>query len=405
MLSSRHFFLHALSTAHRVNPSISITAIASLSPLGNSADAVWKNYLSNASCISTTSVQGIAFFQASIPECLSAEIAQVRDSHPHYQSLDQTVIYAILVARLAIQQAGWNNADEVGINLGSSRGATQLFEQYHQDFLSSGSTPKLCSPNTTLGNISSWVAHDLKIQGPQISHSVTCSTGLHSVLNGVAWLRAGMSRKFLVGASEAPLTAFTLHQMQALKITARTASTDSNYPCRALDLDKQENTMVLGEGAAVACLEPGRMPHALAIIEGVGYASDDARYNFSLSESAICFQKSMKMALTSITPEEIDCIIMHAPGTILGDSAEFKAIQAVFGASLPMLTTNKWKIGHSLGASGMLSLELAILMLRHQQFIPVPFIPEQEQRPHMNKILINAVGFGGNAVTILLSKV
>ncbi|MFZ6747887.1 beta-ketoacyl synthase N-terminal-like domain-containing protein [Undibacterium sp. Ren11W] len=388
-----------------MNSSISITAIASLSPLGNSAVTVWENYLSNATCIRSRDVQGQAFFQASIPEHLRAEIAQVRNSHPHYLTLDETVIYAILVARLAIQQAGWNSIDEVGINLGSSRGATQLFEQYHQDFLNNASTPKLCSPNTTLGNISSWVAHDLKIQGPQVSHSVTCSTGLHAVLNGVAWLRAGMSTKFLVGASEAPLTAFTLHQMQALKITARAASADGNYPCRALDFDKQENTMVLGEGAAVACLEPGIVPHALAIIEGVGYASDDARYNFSLSESAICFQKSMKMAMGSIGPDEIDCIILHAPGTILGDSAEFKAIQAVFGTHLPMLTTNKWKIGHSLGASGMLSLELAILMLQHQQFIPVPFIPEQKRRSDMNKILINAVGFGGNAVTILLSKV
>jgi 3-oxoacyl-[acyl-carrier-protein] synthase II len=383
-----------------LNSAISITAIASLSPLGNSAVTVWQSYLQHVSCVRETTVQGQVFFQASIPYNLRSEIAQIRDSHPHYQTLDETVIYALLVARLAIKQAGWDETDEVGINIGSSRGATQLFEQYHEQFLASGSTPKLCSPNTTLGNISSWVAHDLKIQGPQVSHSVTCSTGLHAILNGVAWLRAGMSDKFLVGASEAPLTAFTLHQMQALKITARNGG---DFPCRALDLDKQENTMVLGEGAAVACLEPGRVSNAVAIIEGVGYASDDARYNFSLSESAICFQKSMKMAMGSLAPDEVDCIIMHAPGTILGDAAEFKAIQAVFGTSLPMLTTNKWKIGHSLGASGMLSLEMGILMLQHQQFIPVPFIPAQAQRPQIHKILVNAVGFGGNAVTILLS--
>jgi 3-oxoacyl-[acyl-carrier-protein] synthase II len=383
------------------NAPISITAIASLSPLGNCSFDVWQNYLKPTTCIRETSVQGQAFFLASIPEHLKPEIALIRASHPHYQTLDETVIYAILVARLAILQAGWDHTDEVGINLGSSRGATQLFEQYHQEFLTSASTPKLCSPNTTLGNISSWVAHDLKIQGPQVSHSVTCSTGLHAVLNGVAWLRAGMSKKFLVGASEAPLTAFTLHQMQALKITARTADI---YPCRALDLEKQENTMVLGEGAAVACLEPGKVPNALATIDGVGYASDDARYNFSLSENAICFQKSMQMALGTITADQVDCIIMHAPGTMLGDSAEFRAIQAVFGSNLPMLTTNKWKIGHSLGASGMLSLELAILMLQHQEFIPVPFIPAQAHAKQINKILINAVGFGGNAVTILLSR-
>jgi 3-oxoacyl-(acyl-carrier-protein) synthase len=68
-----------------------------------------------------------------------------------------------------------------------------------------------------------------------------------------------------------------------------------------------------------------------------------------------------------------------------------------------MLTTNKWKIGHTFGASGMLSIEFAILMMQHQQFIGVPFTPEQKPRKAIKKVLINAVGFGGNAVSVLLS--
>ena len=108
------------------------------------------------------------------------------------------------------------------------------------------------------------------------------------------------------------------------------------------------------------------------------------------------------MAIGDIPLSEIDAIVMHAPGTIKGDLSEYKAIQNVFGDNLPMLTTNKWKIGHTFGTSGVLSLEMAVLILQHQQFIPVPFAKPQPQRKIIRKILVNAVGFGGNAVSVLV---
>jgi 3-oxoacyl-(acyl-carrier-protein) synthase len=111
----------------------------------------------------------------------------------------------------------------------------------------------------------------------------------------------------------------------------------------------------------------------------------------------------MKMALQNTNLSDIDVVVMHAPGTIKGDLSEYKAIQKVFNKSLPMLTTNKWKIGHTFGTSGMLSLELAILMMQHNQFIGVPFAEKQTERKSIRKVLVNAVGFGGNAVSVLLS--
>ena len=72
--------------------------------------------------------------------------------------------------------------------------------------------------------------------------------------------------------------------------------------------------------------------------------------------------------------------------------------------NLPMLTTNKWKVGHTFGASGLLNLEMALLMIEHQQFIGVPFVEEKNPRKQISNVLINAVGFGGNAVSILISK-
>ena len=116
-------------------------------------------------------------------------------------------------------------------------------------------------------------------------------------MNGIAWLQSGMSEKFMIGASEASLTDFTIAQMQALKVYSK--ETDE-YPCKAFDLKKKRNTMVLGEAAAVFCLEKGEQGSAVAHITGVGYATEVLKHNTSVTENAECFQKSMKMALGDI---------------------------------------------------------------------------------------------------------
>ena len=379
---------------------ISITALSSVSALGNNPEIIWNNYKNNNHFLTQNDLLNQKIWVSKLDEATNNLIKSIAESDQKYKSLDRSVLMAIAVSRKAMQMAGWNANDNFGINMGSSRGATELFEKHHLEFIQTGKAHTLASPTTTLGNISSWISHDLQTQGPEISHSITCSTALHAMLNGVAWLRAGMATKFMVGGSEAPLTDFTIAQMQALKIYARE---DLDYPCRALDFEKTQNAMVLGEGAGVCCLEIGQSENALAYIESFGYATEILEHNISISAEAICFQKSMKMALKDIDLSEVDAIVMHAPGTKAGDSSEYKAIQNVFGSQLPMLTTNKWKIGHTFGASGILSLELAVLMLQHQEFIDVPYLKAQPKRKAIRKVLVNAVGFGGNAVSILLS--
>jgi 3-oxoacyl-(acyl-carrier-protein) synthase len=378
---------------------ISITAIASLSALGNNQSAIWNNYQSNQHCFVATTFDNQNALVAPLDAASKQEIKELKNSDQKYKALDNSVLFAIAASRKAIHNAGWITGDTFGINIGSSRGATELFEKHHLDFIITGKAPTLASPTTTLGNISSWVSHDLQSQGPEISHSITCSTALHALLNGVAWLRAGMADKFLVGGSEAPLTNFTIAQMRALKIYSKK---NDAFPCRAFDLEKKENTLILGEGAAACCLEIGKKKNALAFIEGIGYATEILEHIVSVSAEATCFQKSMKMALGNTNLSEVDAIVMHAPGTIKGDLTEYKAIQKVFGNNLPLLTTNKWKIGHTFGASGMLSIEMAILMLQKQVFIGVPFAKAPFQKKPLKKIMVNAVGFGGNAVSVLL---
>jgi 3-oxoacyl-[acyl-carrier-protein] synthase II len=382
------------------NP-ISITSIASISAIGSSEEEIWQNYLSDKHFLSSKEVLGKNVFVGQLSEMYQQKIKDLKKSDSKYKSLDDSVLFAIYVSREAIKSAKWKSTDNFGINFGSSRGATTLFEKYHKEFLETQKSSTLSSPTTTLGNISSWVAHDLQTSGPEISHSITCSTALHSLLNGVAWINSGMSEKFLVGGSEAALTEFTIAQMQALKVYAKN---EAAYPCKSFDLEKKQNTMVLGEGAAAICLEKGIVENALAIISGVGFATEVLKHNTSISTDANCFQKSMKMALGEINPDEIDAIVMHAPGTIQGDVSEINAIKKVFHTKTPFLTTNKWKLGHTFGASGMLSLELALLQLRHQKLIAVPFAEKQQHPNKLNKILVNAVGFGGNAVSILLTK-
>ncbi|MDF4220511.1 beta-ketoacyl synthase N-terminal-like domain-containing protein [Maribacter sp. M208] len=391
---------------------ISITSIASLSPLGSTLEETWKAYQDKDHYFSLKEINGSETWVAPLSVSAKELVDKLRKSDGKYKKLDNSVLFAMVASRLAVAKSGWENSSEFGINMGSSRGATKLFEEYHAEYLETGVSSTLSSPTTTLGNVSSWVSHDLGASGPEISHSITCSTGLHSVLNGVAWLNSGMSNKFLVGASEAPLTNFTIAQMKALKIYAKAPESKADsvtersrsYPCQALNMKKEYNTMILGEAASVACLETGVVKNALAVIEGVGFATEILKHNTSISANAICFQKSMKMALGNMNSAEVDAIVMHAPGTIKGDSSEYNAIKEVFGDVMPQLTTNKWKIGHTFATSGMLNLELAILMLQKNKMVHVPFIENKSKERNLRKILVNAVGFGGNAVSILISK-
>lgn len=387
--------------AKNLKEPISITSIASISALGNSQEEIWNNYLNDNHFISEKKFDNFSALVAQLTEESKKEILEIKNSDQKYKNLDDSVLFAIFCGRKAVEKSGWKSEDNFGINIGSSRGATSLFEKYHKEFLKKNKSSTLSSPTTTLGNISSWLAHDLQTKGPDVSHSITCSTALHSLLNGIAWINSGMSDKFLVGGSEAALTAFTIAQMKALKVYAKKNDT---YPCKAFDLEKKKNTMVIGEGASVICLEKGIAEKAIAKIEGVGFATEVLKHNTSISTEANCFQESMKMALGEINPNEIDVIVMHAPGTVKGDISESNAIQKVFDENTPFLTTNKWKLGHTFGASGLLSLELAILMLQHQKIISVPFSKKQIEPQKINKVLVNAVGFGGNAVSVLISK-
>ena len=114
---------------------ISITAIASISPLGKSVNNIWGNYQNNQHFIIEKKLKNDTVLVAEIPKEAKQNIENLKLSDNKYKSLDNSVLYAIYASRQAIKNAGWKASDNFGINIGSSRGATRLFEDYHEDFL------------------------------------------------------------------------------------------------------------------------------------------------------------------------------------------------------------------------------------------------------------------------------
>ncbi|WP_432411992.1 beta-ketoacyl synthase N-terminal-like domain-containing protein [Rasiella sp. SM2506] len=375
---------------------ISISAIASVSALGASTEKVWQHYRDGIPLFSELDGTIVSKVAAEI----EIDLQNLQQQNDRYKNLDRSVLLAILAAKKCAEKVEFQSKN-IGINIGSSRGATGLFEKYHQDFQQHGKVSPFTSPTTTLGNISSWVAQELEVDGVTIDHSVTCSTAMHALLNGIAWLQAEMADTFLVGGSEAALTPFTIAQMKALKLYSNSRH---RMACESMRFQKKENTMVLGEGAAVAVLERGISSKTQAVIAGYGFATETLEHNSSISENADCFQKSMRRAMENAKLETVDAIILHAPGTVKGDVAEKNAINIVFGKQLPLLTSNKWLVGHTFATSGMLSVEMAVLMLQKNKFIENPFFANARHLPEKLKtVMVNAVGFGGNAVSIILA--
>ncbi|MDA8934588.1 beta-ketoacyl synthase [Flavobacteriales bacterium] len=383
---------------------IIITGMGSISSMGSTQEEIWKNYDTQTTRITPCCFNNCDTWVGKLHPNQEELLKNLRKENPQFRRLDKTVLLSIISARQAVKNAGWGEEKNISINLGSSRGATQLFEKYHKNFVQNKDdrlTP-LVSPTTTLGNISSWVAYDIGSKGASFSHSITCSTALHSILNGIAWLTSGMTTKFMAGGAEAPLSDFTIAQMRALRIYSEEKG---SFPSLPIEKNKTTNSLVLGEGAAVFCLEKDKGQHRQATIQGFGFSTELIEHNVSLSAEAECLKEAMKMALKNANLETVDSIVMHAPGTLKGDVSEYKAIQHLFGEKIPHLISTKYTTGHTFGASGAISIELAILMLKNKKLINLPFESfSVGNKNNPTNIMVNATGFGGNAVSIILSK-
>lgn len=373
---------------------IGISGWGSISALGVAKEDIFKELLSPESKALKNSSDNWVVPLASHTQALTRKLVT---EHRVHRKTDRVVHLGLLAAQEAVAMANWNDTD-FGINVGSSRGATELWETYHGHFQEAQEAMLNSSPATTSGNISYWLGQHFKQKGIAFSHSITCSSSFHSILNAIAWLRSGMADRFLAGGSEAPLTPFTVAQMKALKIYS---SLEENYPTRPMSSHK--GGMILGEGSGIFALER-KSASSKAFISGMGWSTEGIDSPTSISAAGEALEKSMKMALKNHELSDVDAVVLHAPGNRRGDEAEGNALKKVFGNKTPAFTSNKWKIGHLLGASGALSLEMALQMITHNQFFQIPYIDYPRLPERIENVLVNSTGFGGNAVSFLISK-
>lgn len=285
------------------------------------------------------------------------------------------------------------------INIGSSRGNSDLWEKNHASLLNEGRVSPYSSPETTTGSIAHSLVPFFGEEGISIDHSITCGSGLQALANARAWLLSGMAEQALVGGSEAPLSPFTLAQFKAMGIYSKEINT---YPSRPLSTQKTQSYLCLGEasGLAVLSLKPSKYK-----IDAIGFGTELTPSLSGISEQGLALQKSMREACEKANIDRPDLIITHAPGTKKGDQAEVRAIKKVFGESPIAITSNKHLCGHTLGASGILSLMQAISALEGYRIeLPYENYSEINSDQIPQHVLINATGFGGNAISLIVSK-
>lgn len=385
-----------------------VYGVGAVSALGAGVANSYAALKSGKSCFSVREFDGAPAPVAGLPPAAETKVAELLEEHPRYREVDRTVQLALPAAREAVAYAGWQGEKELGVVIGSSRGATGLLERAHAEYLATRKVPVVTSPITTLGNISSWVAQDLLSSGPAVSHSVTCSTALHSVAVALAWIRAGMGRRFLVGGAESCLTPFTIAQMRALRIY--TPFTDDPFPCRPCAEWKETrpvNTFVLGEGACLLAVGAAdEQAPALARIESFGCAIEPIESSTSITEEGHGLRTAMERALRGLgSGAQVDLIVLHAPGTVKGDQAELCAVRALFGESPPMLSSPKWVFGHTFGAAGALGVLYALFCLETGFCADFPYKSRVRNvgRP-IRRVMVNAAGFGGNAACLILRR-
>lgn len=381
---------------------IFIRAVGSLSAFGAERSEIAAAYQRGRHALVRREFRGESTWVGALSPSAEEVVTRLAEEGVEYAQRDRSALLALAASRRAIKDSAWKISDEIGVLIGSSRGATATLEQAIEGFVRNPGArlPALTSPLTTLGGISTLVAHEIGAHGFCASHSITCSSALHAVLQAVAWMRAEMGKRFLVGGAEAPLTPFGIAQMRALRLYAGPQLVE--FPCLPF-APRAENSLVLGEGACILALDcEASNARALGTIEGIGWGIERATTSTGITAHGEAFQCAMRRALDE-SPGPIDVVVAHAPGTHNGDQSELAAIRSVFAEDVPVVVSNKWLIGHTFGASGAFNVESALWMLNNKEVLSMP-----HERPRGNmrlaRVMVNAAGFGGNAVSVIIGR-
>ncbi len=403
-----------------------VTGLGLITPLGTGVEKTWT-----ALCAGKSGVRRITRFDPSKHACQIA--GEVTDFNPadyiekkEIKKMDTFIHYAVGASQMAVDDAGLKvteeNADRVGVYIGSGIGGLPAIEAYHKVLLEKG--PDRVSPffipMVIINLASGQVSMRIGARGPNSCAVTACATGNHCIGDAFRIIQHGEADAMVAGGTEAAITPLCV----AGFASAKALSTRNDEPERASrPFDRDRDGFVLGEGAGVVVLEElesARRRGARIYAEILGYGmTADAHHITAPPEDGAGAVRCMRLCLkdAGLSPEVIGYVNAHATST-MADSIETSAIKQVFGEyarRLPVSST-KSMTGHLLGAAGGVEAVFSILAIQRgmlpptiNQDVPDPecdldYIPNVARRADVRTVLSNSFGFGGVNACLIFSR-
>lgn len=404
-----------------------ITGVGVVSPVGNDAETFWNSLLEGKS-----GIDRVAAFDASdYPTQIAGEVKnfdpeQYMDKKD-IRRTDRFVQFGLAAAKMAVEDAKLEitreNAERVGVYIGSGIGGLTTWEEQHSVLLEKG--PRRVSPFFIPMLIANMASGAVSIQygakGPTSSAITACATGTNAIGDALRLIQFDHADVMIAGGAEATVRPMAF----AGFCSAKAMSTRNDEPQKASrPFDKDRDGFVMGEGAGVLILEElehAKKRGATIIAEVIGYGmSADAHHITSPSPggegAARCMASALKDA--GVDPTEVQYINAHGTSTDQGDIAETQAIKRVFGEHAYKLAVSSTKsmTGHLLGATGGVEAIATAYALRDQVLPPtinlenpdpecdLDYVPNHARKATVNVAVSNTFGFGGHNATVILKR-
>jgi 3-oxoacyl-[acyl-carrier-protein] synthase II len=407
-----------------------VTGLGALTPIGNNIEEYWNGLINGAS-----GAAPITHFDASkFKTRFACEVKnfEVTDfiHRKEARKMDKFTQYAMVAADEAILDSKIDlekvNHDRVGVIWGAGIGGLKTLQDECENFFNGDGTPKF-NPFFIPKMIADIAAGHISIKygfmGPNFATVSACASSTNALIDAFNYIRLGKANAILAGGSEAAVTETGIGGFNAMH--ALSQNNDSPETA-SRPFDKNRNGFVLGEGSGAMMLE--EYDHAIArgakiYAEVVGGgASGDAHHITAPHPEGLGARNAMNEALreANIEPSDIDYINVHGTSTPLGDIAESKAIQKVFGdhAYKLNISSTKSMTGHLLGAAGVIEALACVLAvtediipptINHTEIDPeldekLNFTFNKAQKRTVNYALSNTFGFGGHNATLIIKK-
>jgi 3-oxoacyl-[acyl-carrier-protein] synthase II len=387
----------------------------------------WDNILAGKSGITPISKFDVSEFSVKFAGTVPDFDATAYIPRKDIKKMDPFIHYGIAAACQAFDDSGLEvteeNADRIGVAIGSGIGGIASIEIGDRNFLKGG--PRKISPFFVPQSIINMISGNFSImkglKGPNYAIVTACTTGTHNIGDAARHIVYGDADVMVAGGAEMASTECGLGGFAS----ARALSTRNDDPEGASrPWDKDRDGFVLGDGAGVIVLEEyehakKRGAKIYAELAGFGM-SGDAYHMTQPSEGGEGAARCMNNALrdAGINASDIDYINAHGTSTPAGDIAETEAIKLACGddASQIAISSTKSMTGHLLGAAGGIEAVFSILAMRDQVAPPtinlqnqdpdcdLDYVPNQAREMKIDVCLSNSFGFGGTNGTLLFRK-